>query len=272
VISLKELRYTDLPTIEKYEAQLQQFAQENANAAVDFLLQPNALAPYEKQVKEINTAIEGIAKVVEADATDKEIAAVSAELEMLIDVVSNLKIEDATQTTRIIDTISAIYATFNQTRAALRRKRKDLLIQEGKAEFNSQIKLISQSVVNYLDVSDSPQKCEEYLAKLMVQLEELEGRFPDFDEFIEQLTVKREEIYSAFESKKVQLQEAQNKRANSLQQAADRILKAVQNRAGKLTSVSEINGYFASDLMIEKVRSTVEELLGIGDTVKADTI
>ncbi|MDX5481922.1 MAG: AAA family ATPase, partial [Hymenobacteraceae bacterium] len=48
--------------------------------------------------------------------------------------------------------------------------------------------------------------------------------------------------------------------------------KAVQNRAGKLTSVSEINGYFASDLMIEKVRSTVEELLKIGDTVKADTI
>ncbi|MBX0332384.1 AAA family ATPase [Pontibacter sp. HSC-14F20] len=272
VISLKELRYTDLPNIEKYEAQLQQFAQDTANGAVEFLLQPNALAPYEKKVKEINTAIQGIAKVVEADATDKEIAAVSAELEMLIDVVSNLKIEDATQTTRIIDTISAIYATFNQTKATLRRKRKELLSQEGKAEFNSQIKLMSQSVVNYLDVSDSPQKCEEYLAKLMVQLEELEGRFPDFDEFIEQLTVKREEIYSAFESKKVQLQEAQNKRANSLQQAADRILKAVQNRAGKLTSVNEINGYFASDLMIEKVRSTVKELLKIGDTVKADTI
>ncbi|MBD1395700.1 DNA repair ATPase [Pontibacter sp. JH31] len=272
VISLKELRYTDLPTIEKYEAQLHQFAQDTANGAVEFLLQPHALAPYEQKVKEINTAIEGIAKVVEADATDKEIAAVSAELEMLIDVVSNLKIEDATQTTRIIDTISAIYATFNQTKATLRRKRKELLSQEGKAEFNSQIKLISQSVVNYLDVSDSPQKCEEYLAKLMVQLEELEGRFPDFDEFMEQLTVKREEIYSAFESKKVQLQETQNKRANSLQQAADRILKAVQNRAGKLTSVNEINGYFASDLMIEKVRSTVEELLRIGDTVKADTI
>ncbi|MDX5394613.1 MAG: AAA family ATPase, partial [Hymenobacteraceae bacterium] len=102
--------------------------------------------------------------------------------------------------------------------------------------------------------------------------EELEGRFPDFDDFLEQLTVKREEIYSAFESKKVALQEARNKRATSLQQAADRILKAVQNRVAKLTSVQEINGYFASDLMIEKVRATVEELLQIGDTVKADTI
>src|SRR5690606_20323983 len=74
MISLKELRYADIGTIEKYEAELQTFAQDTANGAVTFLLQPNALAPYEKKVKEINTTIEGIAKVIEADATDKEIA------------------------------------------------------------------------------------------------------------------------------------------------------------------------------------------------------
>lgn len=198
VISLKELRYADLGTIEKYEAQLQDSGQLTADAAVAFLLQPHALAPYEKQVQEINSRIAGIAKVVEADATDKAIAAVSAGLDMLLEVVSNLKIGDATQTTRIVDAISALYATFNQARATLRRKRIELQSQEGIAGFNAQIKLISQSVVNYLDVSDTPQKCEEYLARLMVQLEELEGRFPDFDDFIEQLAVKREEVYSAF--------------------------------------------------------------------------
>ncbi|MDX5349061.1 MAG: DNA repair ATPase, partial [Hymenobacteraceae bacterium] len=207
VISLKDLRYADVPKILAYETQLQDFSQNIANETVVFLLKPDALAPYEERVKQINAAIEKVAKVVEADATEKEINTVAAELEMLIDVVSNLKIEDATQTTRIIDNISAIYATFNQTKATLRRKRKELLSQEGKAEFSAQLKLVSQSVINYLDVCDTPQKCEEYLAKLMVQLEELEGRFPDFDEFLEQLTVKREEIYSAFESKKVALQE-----------------------------------------------------------------
>jgi hypothetical protein len=272
VISLRALRYADLETIEKYEAQLQTFAQDTANAGLAFLLQPDALAPYSRKIKEIIIRIDEIARVVEADAAAKEIAAVSAELEMLIEVVSNLKMEDATQTTHLIDAISVLYGSFNQTKATLRRKRLELLSQEGKAEFNAQIKLISQSVVNYLDVSDAPQKCEEYLARLMVQLEELEGRFSDFETFLEQLALKREEIYNAFESKKVQLQEARNKRANNLQQAADRMLTAVQNRAAKLTSVSEINGYFASDLMIEKVRSTVAELLGMGDTVKADAL
>ncbi|QCR21465.1 DNA repair ATPase [Pontibacter sp. SGAir0037] len=272
VISLKELRYVEEERISNYDSQLQTFSQDVANATVAFLLEPDALLPYEQRVNDINAAIGKVAKVVEADATDKEIAQVSGELEMLIDVVSNLKIEDATQTTRIVDAISAMYATFNQTKAALRRRRKELLAQEGKAEFNSQLKLINQSVINYLDVCDTPQKCEEYLAKLMVQLEELEGRFPDFEEFIDQLTIKREEIYSAFESKKVALQEARNKRAIALQQAADRILKAAQSRTSRFGTVNEINGYFASDLMIEKIRSIVEELLGMGDTIKADAI
>ncbi|MFT2010866.1 DNA repair ATPase [Pontibacter sp. 13R65] len=272
VVSLRDLRYADLMKIEAYEAQLQDFTQNISNATVTFLLKPNALQPYEEKVQHIHVAIEAVVKVIEADAIDKEVAAVALELEMLIDVVSNLKIEDATQTTSIIDTISSIYATFNQVRAALRRKRKELLTQEGKAEFSAQLKLISQSVINYLDVCDTPEKCEEYLAKLMVQLEELEGKFPDFEDFLEQITTKREEIYSAFETKKVALQESRNKRANSLQQAADRMLKAIQSRMSKLSSVTEINGYFASDLMIEKVRNAVEELLKLGDTVKADAI
>ncbi|MBK0402602.1 AAA family ATPase [Adhaeribacter sp. BT258] len=272
VISLKELRYADLERIEVCEKKLEENTRLLSNDCVDFLLKPDALQPYEARVKSIENAIDLAQKVVETDATEKEINAISVELEMLIEVVGNLKIEDATQTTRIIDAISAIYSGFNQIKAALKRKKKELLSVEGKAEFNSQLKLISQGVINYLDLCDTPQKCEEYLARLMVQLEELEGKFPDFEEFIEQLSVKREEIYNTFETKKVSLQESRNKRASSLQQSADRILKAVQSRVAKLASINEINGYFASDLMIEKVRNITDELLSFGDTVKADTI
>ncbi|QNF32729.1 DNA repair ATPase [Adhaeribacter swui] len=272
MISLKDLRYADLALIDTYEQQIQEYTQQTANASITFLLQPDALTPYEQRIRNIQADIQKIEKVVEADATEKSIAAIAGELEMLLDVVSNLKVEDATQTTRIVDTISAIYATFNQTKAGLKRKRLELVSQEGKAEFNSQIKLISQSVINYLDVCDTPAKCEEYLAKVMVQLEELEGKFTDFDEFTDQISHKREEIYSAFESRKAALQEAQNKRATNLQQTAERILKAMQGRVAKLTTVNDINGYFAADLMVEKVRNTVVELLHIGDTVKADTI
>ena len=45
---------------------------------------------------------------------------------MLIDIVSNLKIEDPTQTTKIIDGISDIYSQFNLINATLKKKRKEL--------------------------------------------------------------------------------------------------------------------------------------------------
>ncbi len=69
--------------------------------------------------------IEQVQKVTEANECEKEANAVSVELELLIEVVSNLT-EDPTQTTRIIDNISTIYAGFNQIRAALKRRRQAL--------------------------------------------------------------------------------------------------------------------------------------------------
>jgi len=103
-------------------------------------------------------------------------------------------------------------------------------------------------------------------------VEELEGRFSEFDEFIEQLTEKREEIYSAFEARRLHLVEGRNKRASSLMSAAERILKGVQGRAAKFATLNEINGYFAGDLMIEKVRDIVAQLVSLEDSVKADDI
>ena len=122
---------------------------------------------------------------------------------MLIDVISNLKIDDATQRTEIIESISAIYARLNQSRAALKKHTSQLMAVEGEAEFHSQIKLLEQSVVNYLDVCDTPAKCDEYLTKMMVQIEELEGRFAEFEQFLTELADRRQQVYSAFDNRKV---------------------------------------------------------------------
>ena len=194
------------------------------------------------------------------------------DLEMLIDVVSNLKIEDATQTTAIIDGVSTIYASLNGVRAELRQSRKELAKSEGEAQFSAQMKLLGQAVVNYLDLCDAPERCDEYLTKLMVQLEELEGRFSEFDEDIEELGAKREEIYEAFEGRKQSLLEERSRRANTLVKSAERILGGVQHRVSKLTEINDINGYFAGDLMIEKLRDIITQLTGLGETVKADDV
>ncbi len=272
IISLKELRYVDLQLVENYDQQLAGFADDISSKCINFLDNEEALLPYSNKVDQVRTEIEAISKVIDANRMEDNINDMSAELEMLIEIVSGLKIEDATQTAKIIDNISTIYSSFNQIRAALKRKRQKLILVEGKAEFNAQIKLIGQSVINYIDLCDIPEKTDEYLSKLMVQLEELEGKFSDFNEFIELISEKREEIYNAFESRKMQLIEERNRRADSLLQSANRILKAIQNRVSRYETVNEINGYYASDLMIEKVRDTIDKLMKLGDTVKADDI
>jgi hypothetical protein len=272
VISLKDKRYINFDRIEEINSNLEKLGNILSENCVEFLLKREALLPYSQKVQNIKIEVDNLKKVIDANTAEGNIEKISSELEMLIDIVSNLKIEDPTQTTKIIDGISEIYAQFNLINANLKKKRKELQSYEGKAEFNAQIKLISQGIINYLDLCDEPDKCEEYLSKLMIQLEELGGKFSEFDEFIEIISAKREEIYNAFESKKVQLIEKRNKKSTSLKSSANRILKGITNRLKGMKSVNEINGYMVSDLMVDKVRDVIKELITLGDTVKADEI
>ncbi len=272
IISLKDLRYVDLDAVESLEAGVKDATGRVSSACVEFLLSDEALKPYVNRVVETRGRIVECDRVADADRIQEDVGAVSGDLEMLIDIVSNLKIEDSTQTTRIIDDISAIYSDINKVKAELKNKRKSLASVEGVERFNARIKLLNQSVINYLDISDTPDKCDEYLTKLMIQLEELEGAFVEFDDFIVQLSEKREALYHAFETRKLSLVEARNKRANALMSAAERILKGVRNRVDGMTDINEINGYFASDLMIEKIRDIIVQLRELDDTVKADDI
>jgi hypothetical protein len=271
-ISLKELRYADLELVKSLEEDLSQQSERLSQRCVDFLLREDSLLPYEQSVDSHRKEIEKVSTAAEATLVEEAIEQTGEDLELLVEIVSNLKIDDATQTTKIIDHISNIYSELNQVRAALRRRRKELVSTEAVAEFGSQIKLLSQAVINYLDVSDSPEKVDEYLTKLMVQVEELEGKFSEFDEFIGQIAEKREEIYNAFETRKVQLVEARNKKADALYKSAERILTGIRNRVRNFDSAQQINGYYAGDLMIDKVRDVVEKLRELEDNVKAEDL
>ena len=269
IIGLRELRYVDEEKINGLEQSIAERSDAMSQSTVEFLLADEALKPYQAKVEATKGQIEAVQKVTEADEVATHIDQTGQQLELLIDVVSNLQIEDATQTTRIIDNVSAIFAQLNTLRSQLKARRRELSGSEAKAEFNAQLRLLSQSIINYLDLCDTPEKTEQYLTKLMVQVEELEGKFSEFDEFVGQLSEKREEVYNAFETRRVQLLEKRQQRAITLMNSAERILKGIQNRAGKFEEVNEINGYFAADLMVNKVRDIVEELNTLGDPVKA---
>ena len=270
--SLKDLRYSDTEMIGRLEEELAKAMETASRKCVEFLTQPEALDSYRARVEEQDERIPRVGKATEAVEIEKNLDEAGGDLEMLVEMVSNLNIEDATEATRIIDDISAIYSQLNGVRARLKSRSKELRRSEGEAEFAAQMKLINQATLNYIDLCDQPDKCDEYLSKLMIQLEELETKFAGFDEFLDKVTAKRDEIYNAFDTRKVQLNEEKSRRAAALVKSADRILSTIANRVAKFETVSEINGFWAGDVMAERVRGIISKLVEMGEVVKGDEL
>lgn len=272
VISLKEIRYVETDFIDQLERQIVEQTERISNHCVQFLLDEKALIPYHQRVEEKQKAIEGIAKVADGRKLEAEVDQITTDLEMLIEIVSNLKIEDTAHATQIINTISLIFATLNQVKAAIKNTMGALGSKEATADFAAQIKLIDQAIINALDRADTPEKIAESLNRISVQIEDMEARFADYDQFTTQIIEKREEVYNAFEAKKNSLVEIRNKKAVAIENASQRILKSVGTKALTFNSTEEINGYFASDLMIGKLQELIRQLHDLDDVGKAEAI
>jgi hypothetical protein len=271
-ISLRELKFADSATLAGMEQQLEDAYAKVAMDCVDFLLRDDAFKAYHERVAEIAKELEEVEKIAELKPLDEELAELGGRLDLLTDVVNNLNIEDTTKTTEIVDRITDVYGGVNRTKAIARGLRQNLGKGEASAEFAAQYKLLTQSITNFIGLCDTPERCDEFLTKIMIVIEELEGRFADFAEFIDQLTEKREEAYNAFNNRKQVLEEEIQRRINALLSSAKRILKGVGNRAASFKSIDEINAYYASDLMVVKLRETIDQLVDLGDTVKADDL
>ncbi len=144
--------------------------------------------------------------------------------------------------------------------------------KESTGEFHAQLTLLDQSIVNFLDLSVTPEKCDDYFARISIQIEELESRFAEFEEFVLKIADKRDEVIKAFNGRKEQLIAQINKRASALEQIGIRVLKNIENKAQSFTDKESIYAFFSSDMMIEKVRELVEDLKGLGDVAKAENL
>ncbi|MEL6896958.1 MAG: DNA repair ATPase, partial [Planctomycetota bacterium] len=268
IIGLRQLRFVDESRVEELEQQITEANDRLSRRCVEFLLSDGSLTPYRHRADSLQQRIDEVSTVAQAKELGQEIDTAAQQLELLTETVSNLKIEDTTKRTKIIDEIGDVFAATNRVRSALKAKSGELAGVEGRAEFASQIRLLQQTVSGYMELCDQPSKCDEYLTKVMVQLEELEGRFAEFDEFVVPLAEQRDAVYASFESRKVQLNEQRGRRAESLGSAADRILKGIRSRAGALKTNEAILAYFASDLMVDKVRDIIDQLDAMDDAVR----
>ncbi|MDA7416896.1 DNA repair ATPase [Xenophilus arseniciresistens] len=269
---LRELRYADLPRIDAMAAQLATEQQRVGERAMQFLSDEKA---FDGQRKALAAVAAALPQAATATLLGEQLSALDAEaagLDLLSEQLGNLPGGDAVQRTAILDRIALLYADINRLRADARARRRNLGAAEQRAEFGAQFKLFGQAVENALELSDTPEKCDEALTRLLAQLEDIEGRFAEQEEFLADIATQRESVYEALSARRQTLVEGQQRRAKALGDAAGRVLDGVPRRVAGFTELAQVHSYFAADPMLAKLREQIAELRKLGASVAADDI
>ncbi|RZA04905.1 MAG: DNA repair protein, partial [Moraxellaceae bacterium] len=270
--TIKEYRYIDQARIQFLDQQVADATATLSEQTVVFLAEEKSLAPYLLKVNELNAQIDKAGTKAEIAPVIEVIEQTVTGLDLLSELMATLTVADSTVRTRIVDAISEVYAKLNQSRANAKHKQKNFGSAEAVAQFGAQFKLFSQSIAHALGVSTTPDKCDEQLSKSLVRLEELEGQFSEYEQFLTDIIAKREEIYDSFQEHKQRLLDERQKKAQSISDAAARILASIEKRSLNITKIEELNTYFASDALVLKIHDLIKQLQQLDNAVKADDI
>lgn len=272
LLTIREYRYIDVAAIDAMGAQLLAAHERIATATGAFLSGDKALQPYAERLQALDAQAQQAVSVAQLEEPLKQMQAMSGDLDMLSQLMATLRVDDATQRTRIVEAISGIYSRLNQAKARAEQRRKGLGSAETVAQFGAQFTLFGQSVASALALARDPERCDEQLSRLMVQLEELESQFGEHENFLNDILSKREELLETFETHKQALLDDRQRKAQSVMDAAVRILEGLGRRTARFEGPDELNAFFAGDPLILKLRELAERLRTLKDSVKADDV
>ncbi|WP_073222727.1 DNA repair ATPase [Streptomyces sp. NBRC 110465] len=267
-----EMRYADVERIAELSARTEGDIASAAQRAVSFLAREDAFDGYHEDIAKLVAEAGALETVRDASAVTDRLAAMTEGLATVTDVVAGLDIGDATVRTSILERIAEVLGGANRARATLDARRRELLSKEGRAEFAAEFALLGQAVTGALAAADAPEACDDQLSRLLLQLENLESRFAEFDDFLAELAERRTEVYEAFSARKQTLQDERARRAERLAGSADRVLETIARRVAALDDLDAVHTYFASDPMVAKIRRTADELRELGDPVRAEEL
>lgn len=272
LLSLREYRYIDLEEINRLSEKVDQEIEALGNKTIQFLSEDQAMQHYDQVVESVHAKIAEIKTVKDLKPLSAELEEMSLGLDALSEVINGLDIDNTLQKTAILESVSTVYSRINQTKAHAKLSIKELSATESVAEFGAQLAVLSQSITSGVALAETPDGCDEQLARLMVQLEELESNFSENEVFLDEILNKREELYETFESKKQTLIDHRQRKAENVMSAATRVLKSVERRSLKFTDNDQLNTYYSSDPMVHKVSDLVSQLRFLNDNVKADDV
>ncbi|MGW1053080.1 DNA repair ATPase [Streptomyces sp. CG4] len=272
LLTLRELRYVDTDRLAGVAAAAEGDLAGFGRRAVAFLAREDAFTGQQEEVERLVGEAAAVETVAGAAPVAARLDELADGLRTVTDVVTGLDIADATVRTAVLERIAEVLGGVNRARATLDGRRRALQDSEGRAEFAAETALLAQAVTAALAASGTPQECDDQLTSVLGRLEDLDGRFAEFDDFLAELDGRRTEIYEAFAARKQSLADTRARRAEQLAVSAGRMLETIARRAATLPDTDAVTTYFASDPLVAKVRRTAGELRALDDSVRAEEL
>jgi ATPase involved in DNA repair/ATPase family associated with various cellular activities (AAA) len=272
VIGLQDTRYVDREALAVLEKSLRNRIDELSRNCLGFFQVPESWQSIEQSLEASSGRIATRGKAAELSSEHAELQALTQNLVALGETISAIEVEDATIRTAVLEHLARVTSVGNRVRAQLDARKRDLLATEGRAELAVQLGVLSQATSSAIANATDPEACDAALARLLMRLEELSGRFGDVEAFAAELLTRREELSEAFSAKRQSLADARLQKAAILTSSAARILGSVQKKADSFSNDAELAAYFASDPMVQKAQDIAKSLEAIGDTVRAEEL
>ncbi|MCF6523762.1 DNA repair ATPase [Streptomyces sp. JJ36] len=269
VEALREIRHADPGRLTALGEELTEALAATGRRAVARLSRPGAFDATREAVDALAARAAAVATAADAEPLTGRIDEHAAGLRTVTEVLGGLETADTTVRTELLARVGEVTGAVNRARAALDARRRELLESEGRAEFEAGLALLGQSVGGALAGCGTPEECDDQLARLLVQVEDLTSRFGAVAERAELLAERRTEIEETFAARKQARLDERARHAERLAASADRVLATVARRSAALGTPEEVHAFFAADPLASRVRATAEELRELGDPVRA---
>lgn len=272
LITIRTQRYIDIDEVKHLEEEINEVRSMVNEKLIKLLQDKTSFDYYHNEATSVDKSIETVKKLADLEKPEASLTELISQINIVNDEINEISFKDATVVSVILDSISNVFAKLNQIKAKIKNVKKGLMSVEAKLEFTSQINLLSQTVSSALTISDTPEKCDEQMTRILNQIEALESKFSDFEEFINVVYKKREEIKDVFENHKEQLINEKQKRISGIVNVADMTLGSIKNKVGRISKIEELNSYFAADSLVLKYNQFVDTVKSLGDNTKADEL
>ena len=268
----RERRGIDVSRIDEQITRASDAHDDLAQSAAAHLATDNAFAPYHEQLSGIAADIPACSSSLEANELMDRIDAVAEAMDLVAGTVGDLIVDDPRVRTTVLEQVSAVLAEMNRVRAGIDAKRDELIQSETGAAFATELGLFGQSIATAVSRASTPEACDDALARLLLQLEQLETAGPRTEAQLDELSTRRDQVTEALTSRRQKLVDERQQKADRLIAASERTLTRVIERAQTLPSADDVNAFFAADPMVGRVRSLVDDLRELGEPVRADEL